>query len=235
MTQATKQNAPYGYYELGLRADMLEVELKAACQACTHLHEKLEAAEADWRASAERYDREVVQLRSELLLAAAARDAFDEKLKEAEAEAAKWRDDAARLLQAKDAAEARAERAEKALAAAQQATQAMESAWGRNLAELEAAAVHGAHLDEKLKEAEARAEAASTRQAELQAALDEANGRIRDMNTAAQRDAKDWAQANVDRDRYKAKLQAVEALLKKPGCWSEWARECLAVISGGGK
>ena len=137
MTQATKQNAPYGYYELGLRADMLEVELKAACAACTHLHEKLEAAEADWRASAERYDREVVQLRAGLLLAAADRDAFDEKLKEAEAEAAKWRDDAERLLQAKDALEAQ-------------------------------------------------------------------------------------------RDR-------LESLLRKPGCWSEWARECLAVLSREGR
>ena len=165
-TNETKQNPAYpGLYELGLRADMLEVELKAACAACTHLHEKLEATEADWRASAERYDREVVQLRSELLLAAADRDAFGEKLKEAEAE----------CVRANDSARARDERA------------------ARRIDELET----------QLAETRERLEAHR-------------------QNLAA---ANEWGA------RAEAKLQAVEALLKKP----EWARECLAVLSREGR
>ncbi|HEY3496012.1 MAG TPA: hypothetical protein VGK73_15045 [Polyangiaceae bacterium] len=104
-TNQTKQNAPYGYYELGLRADMLEVELKAACAACTH-------------------------------------------------------------------------------------------------------------LDEKLKEAEAKLQAVET-------------------------DRDEWLEVSRDwrtrAESAEAAVRAVRDLLRKPGCWSEWARECLAVISGGGK
>jgi chromosome segregation ATPase len=272
MTQ-TKQNAPYGYYELGLRADMLEVELKAACAACTHLHEKLEAAEADWRASAERYDREVVQLRSELLLAAADRDAFDAerqrlvleelvleeleplqaklqavetdrdewilvsrdwrvRAESAEAQAAKWRDDAERVLQAKDAAEARAERAEAKL----QAVETDRDEWIQVSREYQRDIERRAEM--LLKPYEARYWAEEGYKARANAAEARANAAEARANAAEARAESAEARAESAEARAEsaeADVRAVRDLLRKPGCWSEWARECLAVISGGGK
>jgi hypothetical protein len=34
------------------------------------------------------------------------------------------------------------------------------------------------------------------------------------------------------RNALQAKLTKLETVLKRPGAWSEWARECLAVLGG---
>jgi chromosome segregation ATPase len=209
MTQ-TKQNAPYGYYELGLRADMLEVELKAACAACTHLHEKLEAAEADWRASAERYDREVVQLRSELLLAAADRDAFDAERQRLVLEEL--------VLEELEPLQAKL-----------QAVETDRDEWIQVSREYQRDIERRAEM--LLKPYEARYWAEEGYKARANAAEARANAAEARAESAEARAESAEARA----ESAEADVRAVRDLLRKPGCWSEWARECLAVISGGGK